>query len=44
MSFSKYLLGSVAKAKALVDELSKTFKYVSVLGADVKGVRIAFLS
>ncbi len=40
MSFSKYLLGSVAKAKALVDELSKTFKYVSVLGADVKGVRI----
>lgn len=40
MSFSKYLLGSVAKAKALVDELSKTFKYVSVLGADVQGVRI----
>ena len=41
MSFSKYLNQSIDAAKALVNELGKSYKYVSLLGSDVKGVRIS---
>lgn len=36
MSFSKFLDSRRSAAKALVCELKKSFKYVSVLGADIK--------
>lgn len=41
MSFSKFLFENKQKCQELVEELTKTFKYVSILGADVKGVRIS---
>ncbi len=41
MSFSQFLTDNKENCIALVKELKKTFKYVSVLGADVKGIRIS---
>lgn len=41
MSFSKFLLENKEKCQELVSELGKEFKYVSVLGSDVNGVRIS---
>ena len=41
MSFSKFLEENKDKCIKLINELGKTFKYVSILGADVKGVNIS---
>jgi len=40
MSISKFLLSNKEKCQALVDELGKKFKYVSILGTDVVVTRI----
>ncbi len=37
--FSKFLASRKEALKCLVKELSKTYKYVSILGTDVKGIR-----
>ena len=41
MSYSKFLENNKENCIALVKELKKTYKYVSVLGADVSGIRIS---
>ena len=40
MSFSEFLNSRRADCKALVDELSKSFSYVAILGSDVKSSMI----
>ncbi len=40
MGFSKFLLDNKSKCLELVELLGKDYKYVSVLGSDVKGVTI----
>jgi TldD protein len=40
MSFSEFLNSRRTDCKALVDELSKSFSYVAILGSDVKSSMI----
>lgn len=41
--FSKYLKSQETKCKEIVNELSKTFKYVSILATDVKNINYRVL-